>query len=374
MDVEFPEDWPLIAHWLPEEREQLAKESGFVRRARGVQDVDVWLRLILLHAGGGLSLQQTAMRAGELGWAKISGVALHKRLLKAGPWLQRLTAALLQNRQPPVPRAEDDWRRDMVVVDATDIQEPGSTGTDWRVHYRVRLNDLQCDYYELTDVHEAEQLSRHRFSAGQVVLADRGYCHRTGAAHVLDSRADLVMRLHPKSFPLEDGRDAPLDVCAWVRSLSGHQAGERAVWFRSGQRRYALRLCAIRKSRTATERTRKKQLRKARGRGQEVEPASLELAAYVLVLTSLPKTGWSAARVLNLYRHRWQVELVFKRLKSLLGLGHLPKTNDQSARSWMQAKILTALLIERAMYEARFFSPWGFPLAGESVGSVPRSA
>jgi IS4 transposase len=78
------------------------------------------------------------------------------------------------------------------------------------------------------------------------------------------------------------------------------------------------------------------------------------------VLTEFP-----VATVLELYRCRWQVELVFKRLKSLLGLGHLPKYDARSCRAWLQAKLLCALLIERLMRQAKFFSPWGFALLPE---------
>ena len=67
--------------------------------------------------------------------------------------------------------------------------------------------------------------------------------------------------------------------------------------------------------------------------------------------------------ILDLYRARWQIELCFKRLKSLLGLGHLPKRSDESARAWIQGKLLTVLLVERLIEEARFFPPWGFDLA-----------
>jgi IS4 transposase len=130
---------------------------------------------------------------------------------------------------------------------------------------------------------------------------------------------------------------------------------------------------AMAKSCTATLRAQKRQRAKASRMGRQLDSRSVALAEYVLVLTSLPTKRWPTARVLQLYRCRWQVELVFKRLKSLLGLGHLPKTNDQSARAWMQAKILTALLIERAMYEARFFSPWGYALECQPVASVPRN-
>lgn len=361
----------MLRRWLPDDLEELARESGFMRRARGVQDAEVWLRLILLHAGGGLSLEQAVMRASELGLAQVSAVALHKRLLRAGRWLQRLTGAMLARQ--PIQRM-DAWREDIVVVDATSVHEPGSTGTDWRVHYRVRLSDLQCDGYELTDETGGESLGRHPFRPGQIVLADRGYCHRRGAAHVLNSSAHLVVRLHPTTFPLEDASGAAIDLLAWSKKTTRLRASERTVWFRYESRRYPLRLCAIRKSRAATLRAQKRQREKASRMGVQVEPRTAALAEYVLILTSLPAKEWPADRVLKLYRCRWQVELVFKRLKSLLGLGHLPKTNDESARSWMQAKILTALIIERAMYEARFFSPWGYALEGESVGSVPRDA
>jgi hypothetical protein len=369
MDDCFPEEWAVLRQWLPENLEEMARETGFMQRARGVQDAAVWLRMILLHAGGGLSLEQAVLRASELGLAQVSAVALHKRLLRAGPWLQKLTGALLARR--PVPREQEAWRKEVVLVDATSVHEPGSTGTDWRVHYRVRLSDLQCEDYELTDASEGERLGRHAFRRGQIVMADRGYCHRAGAAHVVDSQADLVLRLHPVVFPLEDDAGAPLDLLGWCRRATRVRPIERVVWFQHGRRRYPLRLCAIRKSQTATDRARKKQRTKASRMGTQPDPRSVALAEYVLVVTSLPSEAWPGARVLQLYRYRWQVELVFKRLKSLLGLGHLPKTNDDSARAWMQAKILTALLIERAMYEARFFSPWGHAIKSEYLGAVP---
>jgi IS4 transposase len=42
-----------------------------------------------------------------------------------------------------------------------------------------------------------------------------------------------------------------------------------------------------------------------------------------MLITSLPREAWPAERVLTFYRRRWQVELAFKRLKSLIGLEDL---------------------------------------------------
>ena len=85
----------------------------------------------------------------------------------------------------------------------------------------------------------------------------------------------------------------------------------------------------------------------------------------MFVFASIPRDVLSSREVLKLYQARWQIELCFKRFKSLLGLGHLPKRSDASARAWIEGKLLTVLLIERLIDEARFFSPWGFDIAAE---------
>lgn len=59
---------------------------------------------------------------------------------------------------------------------------------------------------------------------------------------------------------------------------------------------------------------------------------------------------------------RWQVELIFKRLKSLLDIGHLPKFDPSSSRAWLYGKLFLALLTEKLARITRAFSPWGYRL------------
>jgi transposase len=131
-----------------------------------------------------------------------------------------------------------------------------------------------------------------------------------------------------------------------------------------------MRLCALRKSRLAAERARRKARRKAQTLQHEVSADALELSKYVLVLTNLEPESWSAAQVLELYRCRWQIERAFKRLKGLLQLGQLPKQDPASGRAWLQLKLLLALIIERLCHQARFFSPWGYRLELEPLAGV----
>lgn len=358
----LPEEWEILREWLPDDLNGRARTHRFFQRDRGLTDAERWLRLILMHVAGGLSLEQTVLRARELGLANVSGVALFKRLGKAEAWLRDLCQHLLAEQQQRLGQCA--WPREYRVraIDATDIEEPGSTGTDWRIHYSIRLPELICDHYELTDHTGGEKLGRFQFAKDELILADRGYSHRAGAAQVLESGAALLMRWNPAIFPVRAAGGKEFDLLGNLRRLPKRGARDWDLEFEHGGKKHPIRLCAIRKNRVAAARARTKALEKARRNGTRAQAESLELTGYILVLTTLPVGKFSASQVLELYRGRWQVELAFKRLKTLLKAGHVPKSNDQSARAWMQAKILTSLLLERLLLEAKIFSPWGYNL------------
>ena len=87
---------------------------------------------------------------------------------------------------------------------------------------------------------------------------------------------------------------------------------------------------------------------------------TLRYAQYVLVFTTLSEAEASPEQVLEAYRLRWQIELTFKRLKSLAQLGHIPKHDDRSSRAWLYAKLLLALLSQKLARVGKAISPWGY--------------
>jgi hypothetical protein len=109
-------------------------------------------------------------------------------------------------------------------------------------------------------------------------------------------------------------------------------------------------------------------VRQARHQQRSPSGKAIEAAGYVFVWTSLPAKAFPGPKVLVLYRVRWQIELAFKRMKSILGLGQLPKQADASARAWLHGKLFIALLLDRLLHEAEAFSPWGY-----SLESAPES-
>jgi hypothetical protein len=366
------EEWGVITQFLPDGWRELARSTGALKRARQVRSADVLLRLAFLYAASGLSLQQAAARATTAGLARISSVALMKRMRSAGPWLREIAESVFSDsaRMPSLEVVPAGRR--LRIVDATHVRVSGSSGTDWRLHYVLRLPTLTCDFAEVTDSSGGETYKRVPVEPGDIILGDRGYCHREGVAHVLEHEGDVVVRLNANSFPLLDADGRSFELLSALRSIEGYAAREWAVRFQSNGREYAARLCAVRKSTSAAQLSKERLLKAARKKGKTVQERTLELAEYIFVLATPGLCSLTAEQILELYRVRWQVELGFKRLKSLFDAGSAPNRDPEAVRSWIYAKLLAVLLIERLGEESRLFSPWGFPLGGrQPVERVP---
>ena len=352
------DDWQVVCRFLPAGWEQAAREQGALRRARGISDAATLLRVLLVHLADGCSLQETAVRAQEAGWCAVSSVSLFKRLQAAEQWLRWMAERLWRQRCDPALSRGYQVR----AVDATTVQEPGSTGTDWRVHYVINLTNLQCDHFELTDATGGESFRRIPVTPGDLMLGDRAYGTPLGAAHVVSAGADVLVRVAQHMMPLYDESGKKMVVLQRVRRLAAGSAREWPAWIQTRNQRIAGRLLAVKRGEQATQLAQKRIRRTAKRKQQTVSQQALAAAAYVFVWTTVPAEAISAVEVLDWYRVRWQIELAFKRMKSIMGLGHLPKWAETSARAWMHGKLLIAMLVERLLDEADAVSPWGYRL------------
>lgn len=358
------DDWEVLCRFLPAGWEQQARESGALRWARGIAGPKELLRVLLIHLANGCSLAETSVRARQLGLGRLNPAAVFKRLRSAEHWLRWLAEQMRCSLGFARPRASGP--QPVRAVDATSICEPGSTGTDWRIHYSINLADLQCDYFALTDVSGGETWRRIPVQPGDIMIGDRGYSTPVGVEHVVRAGGHVVVRLNRQSLPLFDAQGNRLDPVGMARSLQPGQSGEWPARVQ-GPAGGGIegRLIAVRRSREATEMVRRKLKQAAAKRQRTVSAKSWEAAQYFFLWTSLPPS-FDRHEVLELYRSRWQIELAFKRMKSLMGLGHLPKKDPASARAWLHGKLFTSLLVERMSGAAKAFSPWGYQLAESS--------
>ena len=364
------EEWKTVVAHLPEGWEAQAFETGAMRRARGFGGPEALLRTLLVHLAEGCSLRETAVRSKQGGVASVSDVAIMKRLQSAEEWL-RWMACELTSCHRVAALAARKTRLHVRVTDATTVSEPGSTGTDWRLHYCLELKTLRCDFFEITDVHGGESYRRIPIHSGDLILGDRIYESGSGIAHVLRHGGEVLVRMRIKGMRLETPRGKPFNLRARLRKL---RIGEAAEWpvrvVAATRSAMAGRVCAVRRSRTAAALAEKRLRRRCSRKGREPQGAALEATRYVFVFTTAPKRLLGTSDILELYRGRWQIEIAFKRLKSVMGFGHLPKQDERSCRAWLHGKLFVALLAERLVNEARVFSPWGYELPREEEAAV----
>lgn len=117
-----------------------------------------------------------------------------------------------------------------------------------------------------------------------------------------------------------------------------------------------VRVVATRKDEIAAEASNRKLARGAkRKQWKEVKPETQEMAEYIVLASNLSDT---ATQILELYRARWQIECVFRRLKELFSFGEPPGTNPDSVKAWFYGKLFLAALCE-AMAKDADFPPGG---------------
>lgn len=197
---------------------------------------------------------ETAVRARTSGLGDMTAVALFKRLRASEHWLQWLARELGKARGWDLPTGNSGFR----AMDATVVSEPGSTGTDWRLHYSLNLADLQCGFFEITDVTDGETWRRVPVSPGDVLLGDRIYGTPTGIAHLLRSRGDVTVRVNHNALPLFEAEGMHFPLFRRFRTLHVGKAQQWNTFAVHDGVPLRGRLVAVKRTAEATRRARKR--------------------------------------------------------------------------------------------------------------------
>jgi hypothetical protein len=358
--------WRTIVNFLPPEYEALASEYKQVETKFGnakLRDADTLLRFIFLHVGAELPLRQTVVVMAEAGLPSLSPMRLHKKMGRAVPYLRALVERMVDW---PTEGAAERWGGyTFSAVDATVVCGPGAIGTDARIHTKLRVADVSLADVQVTDEHEGETLRRFTWERGELAVGDRAYFTPSGIQHVLDAGADVLVRYRLESVELRDANDEVIDVLECVAHLAIGETLDLDVGAKLPDRIAAGRLIAYRLSDDAVERARE---RLRREKGSELSPRVYESARYVLLFTTSTRERLDAERCLQGYRLRWQIELQFKRWKSLCGFDLLPNQRDDTTLAWLYTKVLLGLVLDRMTSIPTEVSP---PDRPGTIGDIP---
>jgi hypothetical protein len=345
----YEEEWEYVQTLLPPDLEQSARRMSALLRCRNVPNAASLLRMALAYGVSDLSLKDVAAWASSLGLAEITGPGLFYRLREAEGWLEHVLAEIL-SQETPSPMSAWPVR----VVDATVINGPGQKAVQWRAHVLINPATGGLGRVELTDVSGGEKLSRHAVHPGEVVVGDRAYGTARGLYAVRQRGAHVVVRFTPASLRTCDAqhrrihleeREAKVPVLGAVdfsiiipvppKATKSHKTWDSA------------KAIAWIPARAIAARTRS--------------------GDVIWIVTTLGSEELTSIGAMALYRLRWQIELLFKRLKSLLHIDTLPSRQGPTAKSWMLARLIAAALAQRLVQPSGPLSPWGYQLRTESA-------
>lgn len=339
---------------LPTGWEAAAKTEGALMRSRQIKTAQELLQLNLLYLTEAGSYQNTSTLMALSTEIRLNKEATRKRIQGSWPWLrwmaQRLCCEHGYAQEPPAWLAG----RRVQLVDATDVALHGSASADYRLHYLFDLFAYSCTHMELTPtVGGGEKLQRFAATPEDIFVADRAYGTISAMEHLRANAAGFVLRLRTNAFTLYDADGNALDILPHLRRLAAWESLSLPCFYKSSQgQMHPIRIIATRKDEDASTRADRKLTRVASRKQQgEVSPAAREMGQYIVLSSNLPDT---ADRVLALYRARWQIECVFRRLKGLFSFGEPPGSHPDSVKAWFYGKLFLAALCEAALNQSTF--------------------
>ncbi|MDI7267524.1 MAG: transposase, partial [Myxococcota bacterium] len=233
-------------------------------------------------------------------------------------------------------------------------------GTDFRLHVCVDLPDRRFSHAELTNKHGGESFTRFKVVENDIYVGDRAYGTPKGVGHVVSGGGIPLVRITTSGLPLSTADGERIDLLGVARSLQPGQMLDLDASAKTPQvGAVAGRLCIYALSEEDARRAERRVQRCAnRKRGRPAGVRAVEASRYIFIFTTAPRSLMSVGQVFACYRLRWQVELAFKLMKTVLHFGKLPNHRDDTARTWLLAKLINALLLDRlARADQRAFPP-----------------
>jgi len=357
---------------LSESLEESAKKYRALVRRRIVKSATDLLVSLFMYAVSGMSLRLLATSTSAMGIANMTDQAWQKRIVLCEPWLASILSDVMHKL--PSKKRKLFCGRTVKLIDGSMFVQAGNKdkkgGKSIRVHICYNLTEGVMDSILLTDDRTAESVSIVNINSNDIVIGDAGYGKGKSLVHVLSLKADAIFRASPNLLNLAHDAQGKLKL-NMIKKLTGAKDDvlDFSCFVHSENRKYhKVRVIASRLPEDKALLAKKRKKRRASKRQQQIKEETLIFAEWIVLITSL-SYDFSAERILEMYRARWQIELLFKRIKQSFKVQKLqPATLEHSTVMVLLWLILWALTEKQSVAIEMFliekdenmnrYSPW----------------
>lgn len=303
--------------------DKLAKTTGAIKRTRKVSGSQL-ADLLLFEAGG--SLNEMSMQLLLKHGVEVSKQGLHQRFSEGTISFMKSILDALLSVELPVTELQG---LEIMIKDSTRFALPdiiseelsGLAGSGMKAGASVQFEfGLKSGKSRIgltaANVNDQSESRRDQtdISSNEVYLRDLGYAHIGYMNNITECSAFFVNKLSPRTiiYIKHDDRFLELDLTLIDRTT------DMQVYI--GKQKFPVRLIIepVDEKTKAARITRVNKYNKKKGLST-TNRFKLR-SGYNIILTNLDKDEYDAALIQQLYRLRWQVELVFKAWKSMMQL------------------------------------------------------
>jgi hypothetical protein len=192
----------------------------------------------------------------------------------------------------------------------------------------------------------AATLPEH-ITSGDLLIADLGYFRLETLMHIIKCGAYFVFRFLVGTTLYNAATMQEIDLRCILQKVTGAAYQMDVIMGSKEQTRVSCRLICLRVGEKIAEERRRKLRQNAAKKGRTVSELHLYMAGWILMVTNVPREWLSPEMVRPLYSLRWQIELLFKQLKSVLTIHRSATGKESRLRCEILGKLIVAIMIHR---------------------------
>jgi hypothetical protein len=190
------------------------------------------------------------------------------------------------------------------------------------------------------------QLSGH-MQLGDLLLIDLGYFKMKTFHQIASTEAFFLSRLLISTKLISVETLKPIDLPGVLKKVKDNIYQMHVIMGAHKKTQVPCRLVCMRVGQDIAKERRRKLKRKSRERGNTISQYHLILADWTLMVTNVPTEWLPSEMVRSLYTLRWQIELLFKQIKSVLCVHKSNTGRENRLRCEIYGKLIMAVMIHR---------------------------